>query len=590
MPRPLSFAVSAAALAAGFAVGLWVLGSLVSERAPGPGGGGPGALPGGQPTDWDTSLGAVPRFVDVTRAAGISFRHENGMTGKFFYPEVMGAGVALFDYDGDGLLDVYFVNGNRLLEDPSPGITNRLYRNNGDWTFTDVTERAGVGDPGYGQGCCVGDYDNDGDQDLHVTNYGANVLYRNDGDGTFTDVTREAGVEDPGWGQSSCFLDYNGDGLLDLYVQNYLQKFESVPEAFIYVGNRKVRDYPSPLGFPGAADRLYRNDGDGTFTNVTREAGLYRPGGKGMGCACVDLNDDGKVDIFVANDSMENYLFGNRGDGTFQEVALPAGVAFNLDGTPEASMGVDVGDFDRDGRLDLIVPCLRQQVYTLYRSSGANQFTDASRAAGLVEATSLVTGFNANFLDYDNDGDLDLFLANGGVRINQLAAPDASYDERYGMPDLLLANDGKGRYTDVSLWAGPYFRRRLVGRGSATGDLDGDGDEDLVVGNLAGSAVVLRNDTASGHWVTLRLVPSSGNRDALGTSVRIDAGGVRQRGVVHANVTYLSQDDRRVHFGLGEATKIDRLRIRWPDGTTEERSDLPADRLLTIEQGKAGAR
>jgi hypothetical protein len=330
------------------------------------------------PKDWAASLGAMPRLVDVTQSAGISFQHVNGLTGKHYYLEIMGSGVALFDYDGDGFLDVYLVNGNHFAKEPSPHITNRLYRNNRDGTFTDVTSAAGVGHAGLGHGCCTGDYDGDGDSDLYVSNYGPNVLYRNNGDGTFTDVTKQAGVGDPGWGESSSFLDYDGDGRLDLYVQNYLNySVKDDRGSFFRIGDKKIRDYPSPIGFPGSSDRLYRNNGDGTFTDVTQQAGLFYPKGKGMGAACLDFDDDGHLDLFVANDLMENYLFRGRADGTFREEGLAAGVAFGEMGSPEASMGVDVGDFDGDGRIDLAVPCLRTQTYTLYQNRG-DYFTDVS--------------------------------------------------------------------------------------------------------------------------------------------------------------------------------------------------------------------
>ncbi len=534
---------------------------------------------------WDTSLGSAPCFVDITDATGISFCHENGHTGRYHYPEVMGAGVGLLDYNNDGYLDIYFVNGNHLLPAPSPDITNHLYRNNGDGTFTDVTERAGVGDATFGQGCCVGDYDNDGDADLFVSNCGPNVLYRNNGNGTFTDVTKAAGVEDQHWGQTCSFLDYDGDGWLDLYVQNYLTySISRERQAYVWIGDHKVVDYPGPSEYAGSADRLYRNNGDGTFTDRTEAAGMLYPSGKGMGCACVDLDDDGDPEIFVTNDGMENYFFKNRGDGTFEEIGLTAGVAFSGVGSAESSMGVDVGDADLDGRLDLIVPCLWQQVFTLYRNE-KDCFVDISWRSGLAQGTSRVTGFSPNFIDYDNDGDLDLFFSTGGVRMSDLAIYDASYMARYGLKNLLLANDGTGRYTNVSSWAGPHFQEMLISRGSATGDIDNDGDIDLVINNLSGRAVILRNDTPSGHWITLTVLPRRGNRDGLGTSVWIEAGGMRQRAVIHGAVTYLSQIDRRVHFGLGRAEKIDRLEILWPDREREIFENLAVDRILPIEQG-----
>ena len=583
---------------AGFAAGTYLLGprSPKSEPPPAPGAPvatgsdvGPSRIPtvtrpsvGGDSTQ--TPPGASPRFVDVTRQSGVAFRHENGYTGQYKYLEIMGAGVGLFDYDGDGLLDLYFVNGNHIGPQASPGIINRLYRNNGDWTFTDVTDKVGVGHSGYGQGCCVGDYDNDGDPDLFVSNFGTDVLYRNNGDGTLVDVTAQVGLARPGWGQSCSFLDYDRDGWLDLYVQNYLQLDPTkVVKAYVYEGKHKLLDYPSPMGFPGAPDRLYRNRGDGTFQDVTEEAGLLQPNGKGMGVACADLNDDGHIDIFVANDTMENYLFWNRGDGTFEEAGLVAGVAFNRDGVPEASMGVDVGDYDRDNHLDLIVPCYRHQFFTLLRNTGG-RFEDYSVASGLAQATARATGFNANFLDYDNDSDLDLFCTAGGVRINEAVSPDASYNQRYGIPDVLVANDGQGHFIDVSSSAGPYFREALISRGAATGDLDNDGDLDIVVCNLADRAVLLRNETPSGHWITLNLVAADGRRNPIGANVRIQAGGQRQRWFIHGAVTYLSQSDRRVHFGLGGATTIDRIEIEWPDGERQVLQDLTVDRFLEIKQ------
>jgi hypothetical protein len=537
----------------------------------------------GVPT-WDVRLGAPPRLVDVTVESGVQFVHMNGRTGRYEYLEVMGGGVCCLDYDGDGDLDLYFVNGNRIDGPPDETITNRLYRNEGDFKFRDVTSAAGVGDTGYGQGAAAADYDQDGDIDLYVTNYGPNVLYRNNGDGTFTDVAERVGVRDAGWGQSVCFVDYDRDGRLDLLVQNYLQHGSTMGvESFIYVGKQRVADYSSPLGFPGAPDRLYHNQGDGTFRDVTEAAELGAYAGKGMGLACVDFDRDGRVDIFEANDSMENYLFHNLGEGRFEEIGHRAGVAYNMAGVPEASMGVDTADYDHDGDWDLIVPCLSRQFFTLYRNDNA-YFTDISTVSGLAQATAHATGFDAHFLDYDNDGDLDLFFTCGGVRIGDDAPPGASYQQRYGMPDLLLANDGSGHFVDVSASAGPYFKQALIGRGSVTADLDNDGDRDLVVSNLAGQAVVLRNDTPGGHALTLELIDHQGHHNPDGVSVWITVAGVRRHATTHPGTTFLSQSDRRLQFGLGTATTVQKIELTWPDGQQQTLSNIPADQFLTIEQ------
>ena len=475
----------------------------------------------GGTADWDPQLGSLPRFVDVTEQSGVEFVHTNGMTaGGYEYLEVMGGGVAAFDYDNDGDLDLYFSNGNNSRGALDPTITNRLFRNEGGMKFQDVTKEAGVGDPSYGQGCAAGDYDNDGDLDLYVTNYGPNVLYRNEGNGTFTDVTESAGVGDREWGQSVCFCDFDRDGWLDLFAQNYLKHGSTEgARAYIYIGQQKVADYPSPIAFPGAPDRLYRNLGDGTFRDVGPEVGISRTDGKGMGIACVDLDGDRWPDIFVANDTMENFFYRSLGQGRFTEEGQLFGLAYNESGVPEASMGVDAADYDQDGDVDLVVPCYSRQFFTLYRNQG-KQCSDVSNLTGLAKATASATGFDGHFFDYDNDADLDFYFTCGAVRTLELAPADGTYNDRYGIGDLLVANDGQGRFTNVSQHAGPHFQRPLVGRGSVIADLDNDGDLDVVVSNLADRAVILRNDTQGGHWLTIELIDArtteSGWRRTLG--------------------------------------------------------------------------
>jgi hypothetical protein len=523
-----------------------------------------------------------PSFTDVTEQAGIRFRHTNGHTaGKPLYPEIMGSGVALFDYDTDGDLDIFLANGNSLAPPLDPAVHSVLYRNDGNGAFTDVTAAAGVGDAGYDQGVCTGDFDADGDPDLYVTVFGANRLYRNEGAGRFREVAKSAGVADTGWGQGCAFFDYDGDGRLDLYAQNYITwSPERQKNAAVVIDGQRVPDYAGPQDFEGQASRLYRNRGDGTFEDTTERAGVLRRDGKGMGLGVADFDDDGDTDIFVANDGMENFFFANRGDGRFEETGFLSGVAVGGDGFAKSSMGVDVGDFDADVRLDLVTPTLRREVFSLFRNTGQG-FADVSWERGLAEGTAMRTGFSAHLFDADNDADLDLFFTNGGVKVAEDARLDSDYDGRYGQPDTLLVNDGAGQFKDVSASAGRHFARKLIGRGSAAGDLDNDGDLDLVVNNLAGPAVVLRNDTR-GHWLTLVVRGRDRQWRATGATVMVAWSGRKRVAVVQSTRGYLSASDDRLHFGLGAATKADRIVVRWPDGTQKELRDVAADQFLEV--------
>ena len=539
-----------------------LLGGAAGWLATAPHPGTPLLYPGPEATTAAAPINAQPRFVDVGSLKGVDLVVEGSLLDFGGLEALLGGGICLFDYDLDDDLDLYCVHGGGSPSKDSPP-ANRLYRNEGGWRFTDVTRQAGAGGAGKGQGCCTGDYDLDGDIDLHVTSAGPNLLYRNEGDGSFLDVSASAGVSDPGWGQSCAFLDQDRDGWPDLYVVNYLER----PEA----------DRVSPASARGAAGRLYRNGTDGTFRDATRESGLFRPGGKGTGLVVADLNGDGFTEVFVANDGTENHLFFGRPGGQFEEGALEAGVAFDEAGSPRRSLGADAGDADGDGDLDLLVPCIAGEGFTLYSNQGLGQFSDASDSAGLVRPTAGATGFGAIFLDHDSDGHLDIFAACGGLARSEHARPAAGVEEAYGMRDLLLVNDGRGHFRDLSLAAGSYFQERRVGRGAAAGDLDGDGDLDIAVINQPPSLALLRNDTPQGHWILVSVRDAAGRREPLGVEIRLRAGGREHRRTTAATRGHCSEGDRRFHFGLGDAATIESLRILWPDGSHDETKGYPAD-------------
>jgi hypothetical protein len=514
----------------------------------------------------------LPTFTDVTEQAGIHFKHSYGDHYLTNIVEGTGPGCAFFDYNNDGYLDIYFANGCWLRDvndnrgrDLRGKLSNSLYRNNGDGSFTDVTKGAGVGDQGYGYGVSVADYDDDGDWDLYVLNYGPNVLYRNNGDGTFTDVTDEAGLADPLWGVSAPWLDYDGDGDLDVYVANYLEY-----DAGAFRDFYAAEGYPGPLAYHGQPDHLYRNNGDGTFTDVTQEAGLYQPDGRAMSAVACDLNNDGLTDLYVTNDAMPNWYYINTGDGTFVEQAVALGAAFGEGGQNASSMGPVVGDIDRNGLLDLFIPDMGYSCLLLNRGSS---FLDATAPSNLAAVLGQYTGWGGGLLDYDNDGWLDVFVANGNAH------------HEYTEEDVLMRFDGGGQFVDVADRSGQYFRRKYVGRGAAFADYDNDGDIDILVMNLNGPAKLLRNDGGNrNNW--LKVIPRSASNGlpAIGARVTLTIGDMTMIEEVFAVKGYLSAGDPRPNFGLGRATQADRVEIRWPNGQLQTLTQVAANRVLEVTQ------
>ena len=527
-------------------------------------------------------------FKDATTEAGIDFRHVNGAKGDYHLPETIGSGGAFFDYDTDGDLDLYLVNSGDLTGNDLEGSHKSiLYRNNGHGTFTDVTGTAGVGNAGhYGMGAVCGDYDNDGDPDLYVTNFGANVLYRNNGDGTFTDVTETAGVGDTLWGSSASFFDYDRDGYLDLYVVNYLRY--SLDASYRPCGVHGIRTHCHPKNFDGAPDRLYRNNGDGTFTDATQAAGfgdISGPhSGKGLGVVAADFNNDGDPDLYVANDDTPNFLFYNNGDGTFTEMGLLAGCAFSFDGVAQAGMGVDAGDFNGDGYLDIFVTNLSHETNALYRNNGDGTFSDMVYEANLGKESYLFVGFGTRFFDYDNDGYSDIFIANGHIIEAIAQVTDVL---TYAQRNQLFHNNGDGTFTEMSFESGAYFRREGVSRGAIFGDYDNDGDVDIVVTQSNQPAELLRNEGGNRrNWVRIKLVGVASNRDGIGARITVTAGSQSQMQEVRTGLSYLCSSDPRVLFGLGDYTRIERLEIRWPSGIVQVLVNVEANReIVVVEEG-----
>jgi len=527
------------------------------------------------------------KFADITQKCGIQFLHRASPTSMKYLPATMGSGVALFDYDNDGLLDIYLVNG-APIDDPTPAGTipkkngpsywNRLFHQKKDGTFEDVTERAGVSGTGYGMGVAVGDYDNDGYEDLYVTQYGRNILYHNNGDGTFTDVTAAAGVEGNGWSTSATWVDYDNDGKLDLIVARYMVWDFSD----IWCGERQPgrRAYCHPDIFKPITMLLFHNEDGKHFREVSQQAGLTTPG-KGLGVAIADYDHDGYPDIFVANDSMQEFLFHNKRNGTFEEVGLESEVGVDGDGRTYAGMGVDFSDYNNDGWPDLVITDLGNEKYASYTNSRDGSFQYASFANGLAGITLLHSGWGVRLFDYDNDGWKDLFIAQGHVMDTiDITTPTLHYKEA----PVLLHNTGKA-FADVSASAGPVFSQKWAGRGLAVGDIDNDGKQDLVVTTNNGPAYVLHNETqTSNHWITLKLVGTVSNRDGIGAAVKLTTPAGIQYATVTTGGSYCSASDVRPHFGLGREEKISDIEIRWPHGTVQHLSDVHADQIVTVTE------
>jgi enediyne biosynthesis protein E4 len=541
----------------------------------------------GSAAAWQAIRDTAGNFVDITAASGVRFQHVASHTSKKYLPETMGSGVAVFDYDNDGRLDIFLVNG-APLSDPTPKGTipekagskywNRLFHQKSDGTFEDVTEKAGLPGTGYGMGVAVGDYDNDGYEDLYVTAYGGNKLYHNNGDGTFTDVTSQAGVAGSGWSTSAAWVDLDNDGLLDLVVLRYLQwDFED-----LWCGDHKegFRAYCHPDMFKAITPLVYHNEGNGRFAEVAEKMGLAIPG-KGLGIAIADYDRDGRIDLFVANDSMPEFLFHNKGDGKFEEKGLFSQVAVDEDGRTYAGMGVDFEDFDNDGLPDLVVDNLANQMYAIYQNAGDGTFTYTTRATGMGRISMLHSGWGLRLIDYDNDGWKDLLIAQGhDLDTIDLTSPQLHYRE----PMLLARNTGHG-FVDVSAASGSVFHEAWAARGLATGDLDNDGRMDAVVSTNDGPAHVIRNETKTeNHWLTLKLVGHKSNRDAIGAVVKI----VTSRGAQYATVTtassYLSSSDKRVHFGLGPEAVAGTIEIHWPSGISQVLKEVRADQILQVDE------
>lgn len=538
-------------------------------------------LPG---SGWAASGNPIT-FADVTRSSGITFVHDNAASPEKFLMETMGSGCAWIDYDQNGLLDLFLVNGAATkVYAPAHPLRSALYRNNGDGTFTDVTLKAGVGAEGlFGMGVAVGDYDNDGFPDLFVCGYGRCILYHNNGDGTFTDVTSRAGVANTGlWASSAAWFDYDNDGRLDLVIANYV---DWSPDRNFYCGDRGpgMRSYCHPDDFNPLPPTLYHNNGDGTFTDVSKSAGLAAKPGNGLGIVTFDYDNDGWQDIFIANDHMPNSLFRNNRNGTFTEVGYLAGVAVSGDGQFEAGMGTDAADTTGSGRMDVVAVHLDMQLARLYQNMGDGTFDDATFRSKLGYATFHMSEFGTKFFDYDNDGAVDLFMATGHV-LDNIERYHA--DTKYAEPKLMFRNTGRGVFENVSDQLGADFLLPRVSRGAAIGDFDNDGDLDILVNNCGQAPQLLRNDGGNAnHWLEILLIGTKSNRDGVGTRVTVTAGDLKLYDQRKGGMSYQSAQDPRLHFGLGSHGKIDSIEILWPSGVVTKLKDVKCDQIIAVKEG-----
>lgn len=512
----------------------------------------------------------IHNFVDVTNASGIDFVHNMGDDHLSNVIESVGSGCAFLDINQNGYLDLYIANGSfhdviSSGERPQTLTGNVLYENLGNGRFRNITNRAGVGDTGYSMGLAVADFNNNGYPDIYITNHGPNVLYENNGDGTFTDVTERAGVAGDKSSAGAVWLDFNNNGLLDLYVANYVEFNPALNLVYAPDG------YPGPLNFPGQPDVLYRNNGDGTFTDVTEEMGVFNREGRAMGVGSLDLNGNGYPDIFVANDAMANYLYMNEGGSGFRDTAIRSGVAFNRGGEATASMGVSFADYNNNGLIDFFVS--DDSYNSLYQNQGGGLFRDVSFPAGIAVASGQYVGWSAAFIDYNNNMQQDIYVVNGELK------------HLHGQEDQIFENIGNGNFRDVSGEHGPYFHEAMVGRGGCFADYDNDGDIDVFIVNLHEEAVLLRNDIGNlNNWIMINLVGTESNRDGIGATVRITTGEITQTAQKTGGGQYLSNNDPRLHFGLSDHEVIDRIEISWPSGIEQILENVEVNQILTIEE------